>query len=72
MQAEIRESAERDFPGVAHFHELKDEGQLVSMYSTLNLTSALKIERLESGFKAETKSRMIWAVRTSCPASSAS
>ena len=29
MQAEIRETPERDFPDVAQFHELKQAGQLV-------------------------------------------
>jgi murein DD-endopeptidase MepM/ murein hydrolase activator NlpD len=36
-----------------------DEGDLVSMYSNLSLTSALKIERAESGFKAEVVERPI-------------
>ena len=36
-----------------------DEGDLVSMYSNLSLTSALKIERAESGFKAEIVERPI-------------
>ena len=30
MQAEIRDTAERDFPDVAQFHELKNEGVLVA------------------------------------------
>lgn len=41
------------------FEITHDEGQLVSMYSTLNLTSALRIERLESGFQAEVIDRPI-------------
>jgi len=36
-----------------------DQGDLVSMYSNLNLTSALKIERAESGFTAEVIERPI-------------
>lgn len=36
-----------------------DQGDLVSMYSNLDLTSALKIERAETGFKAEIIERPI-------------
>ena len=36
-----------------------DQGNLVSMYSNLDLTSALKIERAESGFTAEVIDRPI-------------
>jgi len=36
-----------------------DQGDLVSMYSNLDLTSALKIERAESGFAAEVIERPI-------------
>jgi len=36
-----------------------DQGDLVSMYSNLDLTSALKIERAESGFTAEVIERPI-------------
>ncbi len=41
------------------FEITHDRGDLVSMYSNLNLTSALKIERAESGFKAEIVERAI-------------
>jgi murein DD-endopeptidase MepM/ murein hydrolase activator NlpD len=41
------------------FEITHDQGDLVSMYSNLNLTSALKIERAESGFKAEIVERPI-------------
>ncbi len=41
------------------FEITHDEGELVSMYSNLSLTSALKIERAESGFKAEIVERPI-------------
>ena len=41
------------------FEITRDEGDLVSMYSNLSLTSALKIERAESGFKAEIVDRPI-------------
>jgi murein DD-endopeptidase MepM/ murein hydrolase activator NlpD len=41
------------------FQITHDQGDLVSMYSNLNLTSALKIERAESGFKAEIVERPI-------------
>ena len=41
------------------FEITHDEGDLVSMYSNLSLTSALKIERAESGFKAEIVDRPI-------------
>ena len=36
-----------------------DQGNLISMYSNLSLTSALKIERAEAGFKAEIIERPI-------------
>ena len=36
-----------------------DQGNLISMYSNLNLTSALKIERDDTGFKAEIVERPI-------------
>jgi murein DD-endopeptidase MepM/ murein hydrolase activator NlpD len=38
---------------------MHDQGNLISMYSNLSLTSALKIERAESGFKAEVVDRPI-------------
>ena len=41
------------------FEITHDEGDLVSMYSNLSLTSALKIERAESGFRAEIVDRPI-------------
>ncbi len=41
------------------FEITHDQGELVSMYSDLSLTSALKIERAESGFKAEIVERPI-------------
>ena len=41
------------------FEITHDQGELVSMYSNLSLTSALKIERAESGFKAEIIDRPI-------------
>jgi murein DD-endopeptidase MepM/ murein hydrolase activator NlpD len=41
------------------FEITHDQGDLVSMYSNLNLTSALKIERAEIGFKAEIVERPI-------------
>jgi murein DD-endopeptidase MepM/ murein hydrolase activator NlpD len=41
------------------FEITHDEGDLVSMYSNLSLTNALKIERAESGFKAEIVERPI-------------
>ena len=41
------------------FEITHDRGDLVSMYSNLSLTSALKIERAESGFKAEIVERPI-------------
>ncbi len=41
------------------FEITHDQGDLVSMYSNLSLTSALKIERAESGFKAEIVERPI-------------
>jgi len=41
------------------FEITHDHGDLVSMYSNLSLTSALKIERAESGFKAEIVDRPI-------------
>jgi len=41
------------------FEITHDQGELVSMYSNLSLTSALKIERAESGFKAEIIERPI-------------
>ncbi len=41
------------------FEITHDEGELVSMYSNLSLTSALKIERAESGFRAEIVERPI-------------
>ena len=41
------------------FEITHDEGRLVSMYSALNLTSALKIDRQESGFTAEIIERPI-------------
>ena len=36
-----------------------DNGKLVSMYSALSLTSALKVDRQESGFRAEVVARSI-------------
>ena len=41
------------------FEITHDQGELVSMYSNLSLTSALRIERAESGFKAEIVDRPI-------------
>ena len=41
------------------FEITHDRGELVSMYSNLSLTSALRIERAESGFKAEIVDRPI-------------
>ena len=41
------------------FEIMHDEGELVSMYSNLSLTSALKIERADSGFRAEIVDRPI-------------
>ncbi len=41
------------------FEITHDDGRLVSMYSALNLTSALKVDRLESGFSAEIVDRPI-------------
>ncbi|HSM32102.1 MAG TPA: peptidoglycan DD-metalloendopeptidase family protein [Woeseiaceae bacterium] len=41
------------------FEITHDQGELVSMYSNLSLTSALRIERAESGFKAEVVDRPI-------------
>ncbi len=41
------------------FEITHDEGQLISMYSELSLTSALKIDKLESGFAAEIVERPI-------------
>ncbi|MDH3806321.1 MAG: peptidoglycan DD-metalloendopeptidase family protein, partial [Gammaproteobacteria bacterium] len=41
------------------FEITHDDGQLVSMYSSLNLTSALKVDRQESGFTAEIIDRPI-------------
>jgi len=41
------------------FEITHDEGQLVSIYSALNLTSALKVDRQESGFTAEIVERPI-------------
>jgi murein DD-endopeptidase MepM/ murein hydrolase activator NlpD len=41
------------------FEITHDDGQLVSMYSALNLTSALQIDRQESGFTAEIVERPI-------------
>jgi murein DD-endopeptidase MepM/ murein hydrolase activator NlpD len=41
------------------FEITHDDGQLVSMYSALNLTSALKVDRHESGFSAEIVERPI-------------
>ena len=41
------------------FEITHDEGQVVSMYSALNLTSALQIERQESGFTAKVIERPI-------------
>jgi murein DD-endopeptidase MepM/ murein hydrolase activator NlpD len=41
------------------FEITHDQGELVSMYSNLSLTSALKIERAESGFRAEIVERPI-------------
>jgi len=41
------------------FEITHDKGQLVSMYSALNLTSALKVDRQESGFTAEVIERPI-------------
>ena len=41
------------------FEITHDEGKLVSIYSALNLTSALKVERQETGFTAEIVDRPI-------------
>jgi murein DD-endopeptidase MepM/ murein hydrolase activator NlpD len=41
------------------FEITHDEGKLISMYSTLTLTSALKVDRNESGFSAEIVERPI-------------
>jgi len=41
------------------FEITHDDGRLVSMYSALNLTSALKVDRLESGFSAQIVARPI-------------
>ncbi len=41
------------------FEITHDQGDLVSMYSKLNLTSALKIERNDKGFKAEIVERPV-------------
>ena len=41
------------------FEITHDDGQLVSMYSALNLTSALQVDRQESGFKAAIVERPI-------------
>jgi len=41
------------------FEITHDEGQLISMYSELSLTSALKVDKLESGFAAEIVERPI-------------
>ena len=41
------------------FEITHDEGQVVRMYSALNLTSALQVERVESGFTAELIERPI-------------
>jgi murein DD-endopeptidase MepM/ murein hydrolase activator NlpD len=41
------------------FEITHDKGQLISMYSALNLTSALKVDRQESGFTAEVIERPI-------------
>jgi len=41
------------------FEIIHDNGQLVSMYSALNLTSALKVDRQESGFTAAIVERPI-------------
>ena len=41
------------------FEITHDQGQLISMYSALDLTSALKVDRQESGFTAEIVERPI-------------
>jgi murein DD-endopeptidase MepM/ murein hydrolase activator NlpD len=41
------------------FEITHDDGRLVSMYSALNLTSALKVDRQESGFSAQIVARPI-------------
>jgi len=41
------------------FEITHDDGRLVSMYSALNLTSALKVDRQESGFSAQIVDRPI-------------
>ncbi len=41
------------------FEITHDEGQLISMYSALDLTSALKVDKQESGFTAEIVERPI-------------
>ena len=41
------------------FEITHDDGRLVSMYSALNLTSALKVDRQETGFSAEIVDRPI-------------
>ncbi|MDH3906441.1 MAG: hypothetical protein OEV16_12405, partial [Gammaproteobacteria bacterium] len=55
---EARKRFRRLKPG-DQFEITHDQGDLVSMYSNLSLTSALKIERAESGFKAEIVDRPI-------------
>jgi murein DD-endopeptidase MepM/ murein hydrolase activator NlpD len=55
---EARKRFRRLKPG-DQFEITHDRGDLVSMYSNLSLTSALKIERAESGFKAEIVERPI-------------
>lgn len=55
---EARKRFRRLKPG-DQFEITHDQGDLVRMYSNLNLTSALKIERAESGFKAEIVERPI-------------
>ena len=55
---EARKRFRRLKPG-DQFEITHDQGDLVSMYSNLSLTSALKIERAESGFKAEIVERAI-------------
>jgi hypothetical protein len=55
---EARKRFRRLKPG-DEFEITHDQGNLVSMYSNLSLTSALKIERAESGFKAEVVERPI-------------
>ena len=55
---EARKRFRRLKPG-DEFEITHDQGDLVSIYSNLSLTSALKIERAESGFKAEIVERPI-------------